>query len=107
MHCGTMTTPSVVHVVLVRWKPEVDLATLEHLTELASGFRHTVPDVLAVHCGANTSPEGLAGGFEWALVVSFASSSARDDYLPHPAHQPVSQLISQYAEQVVVFDVDA
>ena len=102
-----MTTPSVVHVVLVRWKPEVDLATLERLTELASKFPDTVPGVLAVHCGPNTSPEGLAGGFEWALIVSFASSSARDDYLPHPAHQPVAQLISRFAEQVIVFDVDA
>ena len=80
---------------------------LEELTELASAFPDTIPGVLAVHCGPNTSPEGLAGGFEWALIVSFASSAARDDYLPHPAHQPVAQLISRSAEQVVVFDVDA
>lgn len=102
-----MTTPSVVHVVLVRWKPDVGLASLEELTKLASAFPDTVPGVLAVHCGPNTSPEGLAGGFEWALVVSFASSSARDDYLPNPAHQPVGELISRFAEQVIVFDVDA
>ncbi|MGC5170049.1 Dabb family protein [Microbacterium sp. DT81.1] len=102
-----MTTPSVVHVVLVRWKPDADAAALQELTELASAFPDTIPGVLAVHCGANTSPEGLAGGFEWALIVSFASSAARDDYLPHPAHQPVAQLISRFAEQVVVFDVDA
>ncbi|QIG38870.1 hypothetical protein G5T42_04690 [Microbacterium sp. 4R-513] len=37
----------------------------------------------------------------------FSSSSARDDYLPHPAHAPVAHLISHLAEQVVVFDVDA
>jgi hypothetical protein len=106
-HSRTMTTPSVVHVVLVRWKPDVDLAGLERLTGLASAFSDTIPGVLAVHCGPSTSPEGLEGGFEWALVVSFASSTARDDYLPHPAHQPVAQLISQLAERVVVFDVDA
>ena len=102
-----MTTPSVVHVVLVHWKPEVDPAALEDLTDLANAFPETVPGVLAVHCGPNTSPEGLEGGFEWALIVSFARSSARDDYLPHPAHQPVAQLISRFAEQVIVFDVDA
>jgi hypothetical protein len=43
--------------------------------------------------------------FEWALV-DFASGSARDDYLPHPAHQPMAELISRSAQQVVVFDVD-
>ncbi len=103
----TMTTPSVVHVVLIRWKPEVGQAALEELTELTGAFADAIPGVLAVHCGPNTNPEGLGGGFDWALIVSFASSSARDDYLPHPAHQPVAQMISQLADQVVVFDVDA
>ena len=102
-----MVIASVVHVVLVRWKPEVSRAELDELTELTVAFPNTIPGVLAVHCGPSTSPEGLEQGFEWALVVSFASSSARDDYLPHPAHQPVAQLISRLAEQVVVFDVDA
>ena len=103
----TMATPSVMHVVLVRWKPEVGRAELDQLTELAVGLPATIPGAVAVHCGPSTSPEGLEDGFEWALVVSFESSSARDDYLPHPAHQPVAQLISRLAERVVVFDVDA
>jgi hypothetical protein len=102
-----MAIPPVIHVVLVRWKPEVGRAQLDELTESAIALAHTIPGVLAVHCGPSTSPEGLEDGFEWALVVSFESSSARDDYLPHPAHQPVAQLISRLAERVVVFDVGA
>jgi hypothetical protein len=102
-----MAIPSVVHVVLVRWKQDVSRAELDALTGLAGAFPDTIPGVLAVHCGPSTSPEGLEGGFEWALIVSFASSSARDNYLPHPAHQPVAHLISGLAEQVVVFDVEA
>ena len=74
---------------------------------MALRFPDTIPGALAVHCGPSTSPEGLEDGFEWALVVSFESSAARDDYLPHPAHQPVAQLISRLAEHVVVFDVAA
>ncbi|WP_425561292.1 Dabb family protein [Microbacterium deminutum] len=91
----------------IRWKPEVSRAALEDLADMAGTFSGTNPGVLAVHCGPSTSPEGLEGGFEQALIVNFASSSARDDYLPHPAHQPVAQLISRWAEEVVVFDVDA
>lgn len=102
-----MADPSVMHVVLVRWKPEVSRAEVDELTELAVTFPEMIPGALAVHCGPSISPEGLEGGFEWALVVSFESSSARDDYLPHPAHQPVAQMISLLAERVVVFDVDA
>lgn len=102
-----MAIPSVVHVVLVRWKPGVSRTDLEDLTGLAGAFPDSIPGVLAVHCGPSTSPEGLESGYEWALVVSFASRSFRDDYLTHAAHQPVAQLISRLAEQVTVFDVDA
>ena len=102
-----MAIPSVVHVVLVRWKPQVSRAELDELTALTGAFPDAIPGVLAIHCGPSTSPEGLENGYEWALVVSFASRSARDHYLSHPAHQPVAQLISRLAEEVVVFDVDA
>ncbi|MDN3495736.1 Dabb family protein [Planococcus sp. APC 4015] len=102
-----MTRPSAVHVVLVRWKPDVGEADLHELTESTLAMKDVIPGVLAVHCGPNSSPEGLGGGYDWALVVSFESSSARDEYLSHAAHQPVAALISRLAESVVVFDVDA
>ena len=102
-----MTTQSVMHTVLVRWGPEATSVEVGELEELAGTFPDTIPGVLDVHCGTNSSTEGLSGGFEWALVIRFADASARDDYLPHPSHQPVAQLISRLAEQVVVFDVDA
>ena len=95
------------HVVLVRWKQGVGPDEREELTVLARTLPEAIPGVLAVHCGRSTSPEGLEGGFEWALVVSFASVSARDEYLPHPAHQPVADLISRLADEVLVFDVEA
>ena len=103
----TMTVSSVVHIVLVRWRSGLSGEDLQKLTGLANGFPDTIPGVLAVHCGPSTSPEGLEGGFEWALVVSFASSSARDEYLPHPAHEPVKRFISKWADEIVVFDLDA
>jgi hypothetical protein len=101
-----MTTRSVLHVVLVRWKPGVSPAEVDELAALAGAFPDSIPGVLAVTSGPNSSPEGLAAGFEWALVIRFVSSSARDDYLPHPAHQPVAQSISRLADQLVVFDVE-
>ena len=58
-HCGTMTTPSVVHVVLVRWKPEVGLAALEDLTELASAFPDTSPEYSPFIVGRTPAPKDL------------------------------------------------
>lgn len=102
-----MTNPSVMHVVLVRWKPDTSRAEVDEVAAAVRAFPHTIPGVVEVNCGANSSPEGLAGGFEWALVIRFANASARDDYLPHPTHQPVAESISRLAEQVLVFDVGA
>ena len=102
-----MATPSVVHVVLVRWKPEVSRAALEKLTELAVVFPDTIPGVLAVHCGPSTSPEGLEADSSGRSSSASLAVQLETHYLPHPAHQPVAQLISRLAEQVVVFDVDA
>ena len=94
------------HVVLVRWKPDVSPTEMQQLSDSARTFPDTISGVLAVHCGPSSSPEGLEGGFDWALIVGFADGAARDAYLPHPQHQPVAQQISELAEHVVVFDVD-
>lgn len=55
--------------------------------------------------GPSVSPEGLEGGYEWGLVVTFVDADARDGYLPHEAHAPASALIGEWSERLVVFDV--
>lgn len=72
---------------------------------LVVDFPQTIPDVVSVVEGRSTSPEGKEEGFDYALVVTFASPEARDAYLPHPAHRPVADAIGSHAERVVVFDV--
>ena len=93
------------HVVLVSWRDgEADRAE-QVVRPLVGDFPQTIPGVLGVAEGRSTSPEGLEGEFDYALVVTFASAEARDAYLPHPAHQPVAEAIGAHSERVVVFDV--
>jgi hypothetical protein len=93
------------HVVLVSWRAgEADRAE-EVVRPLVAGFTDSIPDVLGVVEGRSSSPEGLEGGYDYALIVTFASSQARDVYLDHPAHQPVGEAIRAHSERVVVFDV--
>ena len=101
-----MNASPVVHIVLARWKAGFGEPDLQELTAAVGDLADHIPGILAVHSGASTSPEGLEAGFEWALVITFADGAARDRYLPHPAHEPVKQLISAWADQVVVFDLD-
>lgn len=93
------------HVVLVSWREDEADAAERVVRPLVADFGRTIPDVLDVVEGRSTSPEGLEDGFDYALVVTFASARARDVYLDHPAHRPVSEAIRAHADRVVVFDV--
>ena len=96
---------TVTHVVLVSWRAGVAEEAEAAVRPLVVGFPQTIPGVLDVAEGRSTSPEGLEGEFDYALVVTFDSSEARDAYLPHPAHRPVADAIGAHADRVVVFDV--
>ena len=93
------------HVVLVSWRDGEGEQAEQVARPLVADFPQTIPDVLDVVQGPSTSPEGLEDGFDYALVVTFASPEARDVYLDHPGHQPVSQAIRQHSDRVLVFDV--
>ena len=101
-----MNTPgSIVHVVLTEWRVDAPGEALAKICEMVERFEAEVPGIVSVVQGDSVSTEGLEGGFQWALVVTFDSTAARDGYLDHPAHLPVAALIGEWAERVVVFDV--
>ena len=93
------------HVVLVSWRPGTAEEAERTVRPLVADFGRTIPDVVDVVEGHSSSPEGLEDGFDYMLVVTFASPAARDVYLDHPNHEPVSSAIRANADRVVVFDV--
>jgi hypothetical protein len=99
------TLSTVCHVVLVSWKSGTAATAEELVRPAARAFIDTIPGVLAVTEGHSTSPEGLENGYDYGLVVTFDSASARDVYLDHPAHRPVAEAIGAAAEKIVVFDL--
>ena len=95
----------VTHLVLVSWRAGEGETAEQVVRPLVADFGRTIPDVLDVVEGHSSSPEGLESGYDYALVVTFASARARDVYLDHPAHRPVAEAIGAHAERIVVFDV--
>ena len=73
------------HVVLVSWRDGEREQAEQVVRPLVADFPQTIPDVLDVVQGPSNSPEGLEDGFDYALVVTFASPEARNVYLDHPA----------------------
>lgn len=99
---------AIVHMVLIRWAP----ATLEqHIAEarvLARQMESQIPGILTLAEGPDVSPEGLADGFNYGLAITFESAKARDEYLPHPAHQKLVAMFADGAiEKVTVLDLEA
>jgi hypothetical protein len=103
-----MNTPEgIVHVVLTQWRSDAPREALAEMREIVHRFSTEIPGIVSVVEGASVSTEGLEAGFDWALVVTFESESARDGYLDHPTHLPVAAVIGQWAERLVVFDLAA
>jgi len=73
----------------------------------ATSVRDTVPGIVELSHGPSVSTEHLEQGYTYGLHVRFADAAARDAYLPHPAHRPLSDLITTYADAVLVFDLRA
>lgn len=97
----------IIHVVLVRWAATAPSDVVERLDRTVSTVRDTVPGVVEISHGPSVSTEQLEQGYDYGLYVRFADAAARDVYLPHPAHRPLSDLITTYADAVLVFDLRA
>src|SRR5690606_31849871 len=95
----------VTHVVLVRWSPDTPIETRESIRATARSLATEIPGISRLVEGPSVSPEGLEQGFDYALILDFVDSAARDSYLPHPAHLPVAEKLGQHADSVLVFDV--
>ncbi len=97
--------PQVIHVVLVRWRDDLDDEARERARIAARDMVGRVPGIVRLDEGPSVSPEGLEQGFEWGLVVTFEDEAARDGYLPHPVHRVLGDQIGAGADKVVVFDI--
>ncbi len=71
------------HIVLCRFRSDVDQAEIEAIWAALDGLRNIVPGLVDASFGANQSPEGLANGYTHGFVITFADKAARDAYLDH------------------------
>jgi hypothetical protein len=81
------------HVVLCKFKPDVDEMEIQRIFAALSGLKADIPGILGITAGRDMSPEGLQRGFTHGFTVDFEDEAARDAYLPHPEHQKVGQMI--------------
>ncbi|MGE7371102.1 Dabb family protein [Neorhizobium sp. NPDC001467] len=100
----------ILHTVLIRFKSTTDKARKKEIFDAAAALKDRLSGIVDIRFGPNVSPEGLGGGFEDALVVTFETAEARDAYLAHPDHVALGERIVAAAEGglagLLVFDLE-
>jgi hypothetical protein len=96
----------VKHIVLFKYKPGVTPDQVRQVTDAFRELKDKIPGLLAFQQGANISREGRDLGFSHVYELTFEDETARDRYLPHPAHQQFGDFLGQVDVVEDVFVVD-
>ena len=92
------------HAVFFKFKEGV---TGEQIDEVVRAFAALPRRIDAIHdfeWGTDVSVENKSKGFTHAFLVTFRTEAARDEYLPHPAHQEFVKLVGPRVADVFVVD---
>ena len=98
--------PGIQHIVVVKFKPDVSEETIDDLFAQLAELQQLIPGITHFSGGPYSSHEGLNQGFTHAFVMTFASTQARDNYLPHPEHERVKAAILPQISEFVIFDYE-
>ncbi|HUL71159.1 MAG TPA: Dabb family protein [Gemmatimonadales bacterium] len=74
----------ILHVILFRFKPGIDAATIQRTGEALLAMKAGIPEVRRITWGPNLAP----GASEWpyVLTVTVDDMAAVQRYLDHPVH---------------------
>lgn len=92
------------HVVLFKFKKEASQEQVQEIVDAFAALPGKIKEIQDFEWGTDISVENKSQGFTHGFVVSFASEKARDEYLPHAAHQDFVKLVGPRLEGVLVFD---
>jgi len=96
--------PQVKHYGVFQFKPEVSPAQIATCFREMAGMVGKIPGLLDFAFGPYQSDEGLNDGFTHGFIMTFSSPKARDEYLPHPEHERVKDIVVPCLARVIVFD---
>lgn len=96
--------PKVKHFGVFQFKEGVSEEQIETCFTSMRSMAAEIPGLLEVTHGPYDSPEGLNDGFTHGFIMTFESPRARDEYLPHPVHERVKEVVVPHLERLVVFD---
>jgi len=94
------------HFGVFQFKPEITQEQIDESFRALVDLKNKIPGLISVEHGPYKSDEGLNDGFTHGFIMTFETAQHRDNYLPHPDHQLVVDLVQPRLERLVVFDFD-
>jgi hypothetical protein len=94
------------HIVIFKYKPETTWDQIRQVTDAFRELKNKIPGIVSFEHGPNASREGKNIGFNYAYVLTFEDTKARDAYVPHPEHQNFGRLLDELGIVEDVFVVD-
>jgi hypothetical protein len=97
------------HIVLVRFRAEVDEAHIAAIFADLQAIKALLPGVIAITSGRSESPEQIERGYMHGFVADFTDWAALEAYQNHPDHKRVGAALVAGAvggiDGILVFDL--
>jgi hypothetical protein len=100
----TATDSVLRHVVYFSFNKTSSPEDIQEVVDAFRNLQNEIPGIESFEWGINSSPEGINQGLTHAFTLTFHSDLARDEYLPHPAHQTFGALLGPHLDKVTVLD---
>jgi len=93
------------HVVLMKFKQDVDDADADALAALLDDLPNTIIEIIAYEFGRDVvrSPRS----YDFGLVSLFANLEALDRYRRHPAHLVVVEKLTAMCDDIIAVDFES
>ncbi|MBS9422381.1 Dabb family protein [Photorhabdus caribbeanensis] len=94
------------HILLLKFTPEIKEQQLMMIRDTAISMQHQISGISAVEWGSNVSSENKNKGFTHAITMTFDDQKAISNYLSHPKHDKLKDLLIDSVNDIIVFDYE-
>lgn len=97
-------TPSVKHVVFMKFKAGINEKRISEHKDAVVGLNGKIPILRNIEFGADFA--GRVDGLTHCIIVTLGRRSDVEEYLNHPVHVPVAKALVADLESILVMDVE-
>ncbi|WP_387464908.1 Dabb family protein [Photorhabdus sp. RM323S] len=95
------------HILLLTFPSDTKEQQLTTIRDTAISIQYAIKGISSIEWGDNISSENKNKGFTHAIVMTFDDCKVLADYLYHPAHDKLKELLMYSVDDIIVFDYEA